>query len=325
MRRSALLCVAIVSGLLLAGCTTDSDPEADLAATEETPAEEVPTVAEPTEADIAALAAVLVEGPLGAAPTVTVAPGFTVTAPVARLDVEGTGAVLEDGQSMTIDYVTVSGEDGTVLESTWDAGTPATLTVGDAGVVSAMNDVLRDQRVGVRILVAVPASEATDTSEAYPSMVMVLEVVDAVDVPTRAEGEPVEPPDGLPVVTLADDGEPSIEIPAGTEEPDELVVQTLIEGDGPVVEAGQYVNLHYNGWLWDGTLFDSSWQSGSSFSAPIGLDQLIAGWDQGLVGQTVGSQVLLIIPPDLGYGADGYDEIPPDATLVFVIDLLSVL
>ncbi len=321
MRRSALLCVAIAGSLLLAGCSSDSGPETD-----PTPsAEETPAVAEPSAADIAALAAVAVEGALSAAPTVTLEPGFTVTAPVARLDVEGTGALLEDGQSMTIDYVTISGDDGTVLESTWDTGSPARLTVGDTGIVSAMNDALRDQRVGVRILVAVPGAEATEVSDAYPSMVMVLEVLDAVDVPTRAEGEPVEPPDGLPVVTLAEDGEPSIEIPEDIVEPDELVVQTLIKGDGPVVETGQYVNLHYNGWLWDGTLFDSSWQSGSPFSAPIGQSQLIAGWDQGLVGQTVGSQVLLVIPPELGYGADGYNEIPPDSTLVFVVDLLSVL
>jgi len=155
-------------------------------------------------------------------------------------------------------------------------------------------------------------------------MVMVMEVLDAKDVPTRASGQAVVPPAGLPVVTLAENGEPSITIPADAQKPTELVVQTLIKGSGAVIEAGQNITVHYNGWLWDGTLFDSSWQSGQTMATPIGAGKLIPGWDQGLVGQTIGSQVLLVIPPELGYGVDGYNEIPGDATLIFVVDLLDV-
>ena len=119
-------------------------------------------------------------------------------------------------------------------------------------------------------------------------------------------------------------GEPEIEVPAGTEEPTELVVQPLIKGAGPVVEAGQEITVQYKGWLFDGTLFDSSWD-GDPFPAPIGVDNLIAGWDEGLVGLTVGSQVLLVVPGDKGYGAEGSSSgsIPPNATLIFVVDILD--
>ena len=73
---------------------------------------------------------------------------------------------------------------------------------------------------------------------------------------------------------------------------------------------------------WDGTEFDSSW-GGTPFQTTIGAGMVIAGWDQGLVGKTVGSQVLLVIPADLGYGAAGSGSIPGGATLVFVVDVLA--
>jgi len=323
VRRPALLTVAIATSLLLAGCSADPGPAADPTAspTQDTAS---PTAAEPTDADIAALAAVVVEGPLGALPTVTFDLPFTTSAPVARLDVEGTGAVLEDGQSMTIQYAAFSGDDGSVLGSTWEDGSTQALTVGDDRMTTALNDVLKDQRVGARILFAVPGTAATETAEAQAPQVIVLEVTAAQDIPDRASGQAVEPPAGLPVVTLADNGEPSITIPADAQKPTELVVQTLIKGEGPVITAGQNITVQYNGWLWDGTLFDSSWQSGQPMATPIGAGQLIPGWDEGLVGQTIGSQVLLVIPPAMGYGPDGYNEIPGDATLIFVIDLLAV-
>jgi peptidylprolyl isomerase len=232
--------------------------------------------------------------------------------------------VLVDGQSMSVHYLMVSGDDGSMLTSTWETGAPTPLTVGDPSVIGALNDVLKDQRVGVRIVVAAPSTAATADVAASAAMIMVLEVLDARDVPTRASGEAVEPPAGLPVVTLAEDGEPAITIPADAQEPTELVTQTLIKGDGAVIEAGQNIIVHYNGWLWDGTLFDSSWEAGQTMATPIGAGELIPGWDQGLVGQTIGSQVLLVVPPELGYGVDGYNEIPPNATLIFVVDLLDV-
>jgi peptidylprolyl isomerase len=322
VRRPILLTAVVAVSLLLSACSDDTTSESDPTATE-SPAPGDATVAEPTEEDIAALAAVTVEGPLGATPTVTFDMPFSVSAPVSRLDIEGTGAVIEDGQTMSVHYAVFDGDNGSALGSTWDTGATQDVVMGDPTLVGVMSDAFKDQRVGARILVAAPGTPATETTEASAASVMVMEVVSVRDVPKRAWGETVEPPDGLPVVTLLDSGEPLIEMPPGVEKPTELVTQTLIKGDGPVVEAGQNITVHYSGWLWDGTLFDSSWQSGTPFPTLIGAGQLIPAWDEGLVGQTVGSQVLLVVPPDMGYGAEGAGDIPADATLIFVVDVLE--
>ena len=115
-------------------------------------------------------------------------------------------------------------------------------------------------------------------------------------------------PAGLPKVTLAKDGKPSIDMNSQGDV-DQLVVQTLIKGEGKEVQESDTVRAHYTGWLLDGTQFDSSWDRGepSDFS----LDGVIDGWQQGLTGQTVGSQVLLIVPPDLGYGDAGSGDTIP--------------
>ncbi len=89
------------------------------------------------------------------------------------------------------------------------------------------------------------------------------------------------------------------------------------------MQSGQNVTFHYSGWLWDGTPFDSSWEKGAAFTTSLGTGQVIQGWDQGLVGQPVGSQVLLVIPPALGYGDAEQGSIPANSTLVFVVDILS--
>jgi len=185
-----------------------------------------------------------------------------------------------------------------------------------------MNAVLADQSVGVRFLLAVPGAGTTEAGDPAPSTLFAFEVVDAA--PGRATGTAVEPPAGLPEVTLAEDGTPSISIPADATEPTELVAQTLVEGTGPALEAGQLVTMHYSGWLWDGTQFDSSWGS-TPFLTAIGVGQVIQGWDQGLLGMKVGGRRKITIPPHLGYGDRGAGgAIKGGETLIFVVDLEGV-
>jgi peptidylprolyl isomerase len=304
---------AVVSLLVLAGCSgTDSgDTPSPTPSASETPATDQ-AQPEATPEDVAALEAVTVEGEPGSEPTVTFEQPFTVSAPVARVATSGTGAVLEDGQALSLNVFEVSGEDGTSLNSTYGAD-PFQLTLGGSQMPPIIGDMLVGEAVGVRVLLAAPSQEGA-------TVITALEVTDARSLPTRAEGTPVEPAAGLPEVTVAENGAPSI-TPVEGEPPTELVVQPLITGAGPVVEAGQTLTVQYTGWLWDGTQFDSSWDRGepSSFS----LDQVIAGWGQGLAGQTVGSQVLLVVPPELGYGDTENGSIPANSTLVFVVDILD--
>lgn len=262
-------------------------------------------------ADQALLEKVKVEGDAGTLPTITLpSTPFDVTSLVVRVVSEGTGAVIAEGQTLTVKTAAVAGKDGSALGDTYSTA-PETLIAGP-DLVPALHDALVGQKVGVRIVFATPGDGGAN--------VVVGEVVDAKDTPTRAEGEPVTPPAGLPTVTLDDTGKPTLH-PITDPAPTTLVAQPLIKGAGPAVTADQSVTVHYTGWLWDGSQFDSSWDRGSPSS--FALNQVVAGWSQGLTGQTVGSQVLIIIPPDLGYGDQAQDKIPANSTLVFVVDILS--
>jgi peptidylprolyl isomerase len=115
--------------------------------------------------------------------------------------------------------------------------------------------------------------------------------------------------------------DPTIEIPDGFEPSAELVVEDLAEGDGDEVLATSTVSVFYEGVLLDGSEFDGNFGS-EAISFP--LDQVIPGWTEGLQGMQVGGRRLLVIPPDLAYGASGRPGIPPDATLVFVVDVVGV-
>jgi FKBP-type peptidyl-prolyl cis-trans isomerase len=104
-----------------------------------------------------------------------------------------------------------------------------------------------------------------------------------------------------------------------------LKYEVLREGNGPVAKAGQTVSVHYTGWLTDGTKFDSSVDRGQPFSFALGAGQVIKGWDEGVAGMKVGEKRKLTIPSDLGYGQRGAGNvIPPNATLVFDVELLGI-
>jgi peptidylprolyl isomerase len=126
----------------------------------------------------------------------------------------------------------------------------------------------------------------------------------------------------LPQITRAANGAPSVDF-TGAVMPDGLVVEVLEAGAGAPVVAGQSITVHYTGWLWDGAKFDSSWDRGEPISFGIARGSLIDGWVDGLVGQPVGSKVLLSVPPEAGYGDRNMGPIPGGSTLVFVVDVLE--
>ncbi|MDP2109625.1 MAG: FKBP-type peptidyl-prolyl cis-trans isomerase [Thiobacillus sp.] len=105
----------------------------------------------------------------------------------------------------------------------------------------------------------------------------------------------------------------------------ELIIEDLVAGSGDTATAGQSVSVHYTGWLTDGQKFDSSLDRDDPFEFRLGAGQVIPGWDQGVAGMQVGGKRKLTIPPELGYGSRGAGGvIPPNATLVFEVELLAV-
>ena len=150
-----------------------------------------------------------------------------------------------------------------------------------------------------------------------------------VDNPlTEAKGAAAPAPSSVPTLVYDDEKHPkkftaTKDTPASVKG---LGVYTIIEGRGAKVESGQSITVEYVGQLYpDGKVFDASWSRDDLVSFPIGTGGVIAGWDQGLVGQRVGSRVILTIPSKLGYGAEGQPSgaIPADADLIFAIDILD--
>ena len=104
-----------------------------------------------------------------------------------------------------------------------------------------------------------------------------------------------------------------------------MKVEKITSGAGSVPKRGDTVTVHYTGWLTDGTKFDSSVDRDEPFSFVLGTGQVIQGWDQGVAGMCVGEKTRLTIPPEMAYGEQGYPgAIPPNATLIFEVELLSV-
>jgi peptidylprolyl isomerase len=118
---------------------------------------------------------------------------------------------------------------------------------------------------------------------------------------------------------------PKVTVPSGPP-PKKLEIKDLKQGTGPAAKAGDPLTVQYVGVTYaNGKQFDASWDRGQPFQFQLGAGNVIPGWDQGLVGMKAGGRRELIIPPDLGYGAQGAPpDIPPNATLIFVIDLEQI-
>jgi peptidylprolyl isomerase len=119
---------------------------------------------------------------------------------------------------------------------------------------------------------------------------------------------------------------PHVYVPPGEAPPADLVIEDLVVGDGPEVQPGQTVNVHYVGVAWSTRQqFDASWDRDDIFSFGLGQGQVIAGWDEGLAGMKVGGRRRITIPPHKGYGKAGAGGvIKGGETLVFIVDLLGI-
>ncbi|MFD9456660.1 FKBP-type peptidyl-prolyl cis-trans isomerase [Streptomyces sp. NPDC059985] len=178
---------------------------------------------------------------------------------------------------------------------------------------------------------ALPARSITGSSGSRKEKMrrlLILLLVCATSLTGCSEADPVATsasPAGLPAITSgAPFGEkPSLARGVG-QPPTALKVAVIHAGDGASVRQGDEVEVNYLGQMWDATRpFDNSFDRGQPFKFVLGKGQVIEGWEQGLQGQTAGSRIEMSVPPSLAYGKQGQGEIKPNATLIFVVDILE--
>ncbi|MFD6950035.1 peptidylprolyl isomerase [Nocardiopsis sp. TSRI0078] len=222
-------------------------------------------------------------------------------------------------------------------QSSYETGAPDLIRMEQ--MPEQIGDVLVNQPVGSRAVYVFPPLTEEERQQAEASgqpapegaSVLVIDLMNRFNKGSVVSGEQTtDGGDGLPTVTQEGHSEPAIEIP-DTDPPEELQVVPLIEGDGDKVEEGQQVIVQYTGVRWeadengDHEVFDSTWsRGGDPFDTTIGAGAVIEGWDEGIVGQPVGSRLMLVVPGSMAYGETEEEAMgAPAGTLVFVIDVLG--
>ncbi len=281
---------------------------------------------------------ITVDGAFGEAPRVSFDTPLSVSSTQRVVILEGEGAAVQNGDDLVVDYSLYNAATGTVIEeSGYNELSPTVLTLNtDVPTFVGVSLTAACSTVGSRVIGLIPPVEAFGVAgapefglgegESLLFVVDILEVKAPAEPPLdRLEGEAEDPPAGFPAISYAESGEPTVTIPDG-DVPTEFAVATVLQGTGPVVGAGDVVVVQYHGVNWNTTeVFDSSWARGEPASFPTG--GVIPGFRDGLIDQTVGSRVVIVIPADLGYGPSGGTgdgSIGAEDTIVFVVDILGV-
>jgi FKBP-type peptidyl-prolyl cis-trans isomerase len=312
MRRiAALLSVPLLAVLALAGCGSSTSSSSS------------PSVS--------------VKGQFGTVPTVTIPKETAAKTLVTKTLVKGGGPALTKADAFVGNYAVYvwSGKTSKLAESTFTSKSPQ-LFAGT--LLPGLESALQGKKMGSRVLAVIPPAEGygkTGNSQAgvtaNDTLVFVVDMIKEFANNASATGSQVSSGGGsLPTVTAKAGAAPTITIPKSAKQPTGLVTKTLIKGTGPVVAKGQTVVAQYVGEIWrTGKVFDSSWSRGEPFGFTIGAtpSQVITGWDKGLIGQTVGSRVMLVVPPAEGYGKTGSSQagIKGTDTLVFVVDIVGAV
>ena len=327
MRRRRVAALAITSLLavgVIAGCGSSSSSGA---------AGSSASASSSASSSADTYTSVTAAGAFGKAPTVTIPAKTGSGALYTKTVIQGTGPALTSSQSLLGNFVLYvwSGKTHKLIGSTYSDGVPTLFT---GSLLPGLESALEGQKVGSRVLAVIPPADAFGSAGnssigvgPTDTVIFVVDMVKSFDNSAGVSGTQTSNGGGtLPTVTAGAAGKgPTITIP-NTAAPKTLQVKTLIKGTGPVVKKGQYLVVQYTGVNYrTKKVFDSSWSRSEPFATVIGEGQVIPGWDTGLVGQTVGSRVLLVIPPKEGYGSAGSSSagIKGTDTLVFAVDIIS--
>lgn len=242
----------------------------------------------------------------------------------------GDGPALQEGQPALVDLTLLNGATGAELTKTPYDGIGGSLVTVGPSTFPALSHGLECAAVGSRVAIVGSAKDTHNGQAnegqgigADDAFVFVVDVLKAF--PGKADGAGQVPQVGMPAVVLAPNGAPGITIP-NTAPPKNLEVAVLKAGNGEKVAAGDYVVMKATGVSWsERTVFDSTWKDGPAVVKElVASDTVAKGMVDGLVGKRIGSQVLLVVPPKLGF-PQGNAAAPADATLVYVVDILGII
>ncbi|MCU1415056.1 MAG: peptidylprolyl isomerase [Microbacteriaceae bacterium] len=271
---------------------------------------------------------VKVSGSFGATPKVTFAKGLSSKTTERTVIDNGKGSAATDGSSITVNYSVYNATNGKQIDTTGFGKSKAIPLSVDTTVITGLYKAIKCSTAGTRIAAVIPPADAFGSTGqeslgigAKDSIVFVIDV-DTVKLPTKTKVLST-PSSIFPKVTFDSKGVPTIAKPSGTA-PTKLQVAYLKKGTGVPIKSTDTVTLNYTGIIWaTGAVFDSSWTSGTP--ASFVPTQVVPGFGKALVGQPVGSKIIVIIPPADGYGSDGQPSAGISGTddLVFVIDIIS--
>lgn len=326
---AALAAVLCVSSLALASCNKSSSspkPSASVSSISAPASAGAKASSSPTKKPtmVTNLDQIKVSGEDGKAPKVGEAWPLAIAKTESKILKEGTGEKVDKNATLKVNYVGVNGRTGKEFDSSYKRGTTADFPL--AQVVPGFAKGLVGKHQGDRVLIMMPGSDGYDSQGGAPqagimkgdSLIFVVDIV-AIPLP-KATGETVKPAAGLPTVKEVQ-GAPAVTIGKATK-PNKLVVQPLIKGKGAAVTAHDSIDVKYRTYAWSsGELIEDGY-SGEPVTGS--MNSVIPGWKKGLIGQTVGSRVMLIVPP-----ADAYPNgstnppVKKGETLIYVIDILS--
>jgi FKBP-type peptidyl-prolyl cis-trans isomerase len=321
MRRFlAIIAIPLLACLVVAGCSSSKPASSSTGS---------------ATANSNANASITVSGAFGKAPTVAIPKLKADNKLTVKTIIHGTGTTLTTSDALAANFVLYFW-DGTSSSLKANTFTSNPTVIGGT-MLPGLESALIGKQVGSRILAVIPPADGYGTSgdsqlgiTGTTTLVFVIDVIKSYSDTASASGTTESNGGGsLPTVSAKPGSAPTVTIPA-SQPPAALVAKTLIKGNGPKVAKGQYVVAQYTGYIWrTKKVFDSSWSSDSPFGFVMDAspEQVIPGWDSGLAGQTVGSRVMLVIPPKEGYGSAGASQvgIKGTDTLVFVVDIIDSL
>ncbi|MEU8647625.1 FKBP-type peptidyl-prolyl cis-trans isomerase [Streptomyces sp. NPDC048674] len=331
MRRRSLL-IAVPAGLVtLAGCGDDDKSDAAKSSSSPSPSASASAPPPPKIVD-GPLPAITAGTKFGEKPTVAKGSGDPSKDLAVKTVIAGGGKTVAENDYIQANYLGQVWSTAKVFDNSYDRKTPLVIQLAQGGIIDGWRYGLVGKKAGSRVEMSVPPTWGYGTQgnaqagiKGTDTLVFVVDIENTFNSKSSAKGKDVPQSDAaLPKVGTNTDGKaPSIDVPKA-DAPTKLVAEYVIEGDGETVAADSSVLVQYKGVLWDGGKeFDSTYSRGqlTSFS----LQQVVKGWAQGLTGKKVGSRVLIVIPPKLGYGdkPPAGSGIKKDSTLVFSVDILA--